>query len=210
MQAMLGHGQRDHRQLGNLVTLRRGCLDPLALAEGMSAADATRRPVLDHLVELLERKQPPVPAFVPGLAGPAPARRRPRPRRRRGRILRGRQRGVTRGAAQPLLKLTDPSLRPPVRLDQLVHPHQQCDRRLPIAVENRLRLGPLHTPEFAPPNRVPSGEVNAYRKGPVSGAFPVAGARYGPTSDRAIPVEARAPCTPMVAGAATLTLDVAL
>jgi hypothetical protein len=64
------------------------------------AAGATRRPVLDHLVELLERKQAPVPAFVPGLAaGTAPARWRPRPRRRRGRIPRGRQRGVARGGA---------------------------------------------------------------------------------------------------------------
>ncbi len=157
MQAMLGHGDRDQRQLRNLMALRRGRLDALALAEGTIAAAAPNGPVLDQLVELLERKQPPVPAFVPGLATrPAPARRRPRPRRRRGRILRRRQRGVTRGTTQPLLKLADPRLEPPVRHDQLVHPQKQCDRCLLVTVENRLSLGPLHTPEFAPPKRVPS------------------------------------------------------
>jgi hypothetical protein len=134
-----------------------------ALVEGIAAA-APNGPVLDQLVELLERKQPPVPAFASGLAAaPAPARRRPRPRRRRGRILRRRQRGVTRGTTQPLLKLADPSLEPPVRHDQLVHPQKQSDRCLPLTVENRLSLGPLHTPKFAPPKRVPSEGVNAYR-----------------------------------------------
>jgi hypothetical protein len=55
-----------------------------------------------------------------------------------------------------LLKLADPSLEPPVRLDQLVNPQQQRDRRLPITVEDRLRLGTLHTLEFAALKRVPS------------------------------------------------------
>jgi hypothetical protein len=61
-----------------------------------------------------------------------------------------------------MFELGHPSLEPPVRLDQLPDPHQQRDRRLPIAVENRLRLGALHTREFAALKRVPSGDVNAY------------------------------------------------
>ncbi len=78
------------------------------------------------------------------------------------RVLRGRQRGVARTALEPPLKLGHPGLEPPVRLQQLADPHQQRDRGLPITIENRLRLGPLHNPEFATPERVPSGEVNAY------------------------------------------------
>jgi len=58
---------------------------------------------------------------------------------------------------EPLLQLGDPDLEPPVRLDQLADPQQQRDRRLPIAIENRVRLGPLHNTEFATTERVPSG-----------------------------------------------------
>ena len=54
----------------------------------------------------------------------------------------GRGAGDCSGKIHPAIH---PSLKPPARLDQLVHPHQQRDRRLPIAAENRLRLGPLHT-----------------------------------------------------------------
>src|SRR6266545_767936 len=47
--------------------------------------------MLDDLVHLLGRKQPPVPAFVPGLTSTPPTRALPaRTRRRRGRILGGR------------------------------------------------------------------------------------------------------------------------
>jgi hypothetical protein len=46
--------------------------------------------------------------------------------------------------------------------DQLVEPKQQPQSRLTIAIQDCLRLGPLHTLEFAPAGRVPSREVNAY------------------------------------------------
>ncbi len=163
MQTVLGHGDRDRRQLTHLVALRASRLDALALAEPTSAVGAACRPMLNHLTHPLQRKQPPAPALMPGLAAaPAPARRLPRPRRRRRRILGGRQRRIARAPVETPLQLGDAGLQPPIRLDQLANPHQQRDRRLPITVENPLRLSPLHTPQFATPKRVPSGQVNAY------------------------------------------------
>jgi hypothetical protein len=61
-------------------------------------------------------------------------------------MLRRRQRRVARAAAQPPLELGHPRLEPLIRLDQLADPQEQRDRRLPVAIEDRLRLGPLHTP----------------------------------------------------------------
>ena len=119
--------------------------------------------MLDDLVDALGRKQPTVSALMPKLTAPTSTRPLPaRTRRRRRPILRGRQSGVTRAAVEPPLELGHPRLEPLVRLDQLAHPHQQRDRRLPVAVEDRLRLGPLHNLEFAPLKRVPSRQVNAY------------------------------------------------
>ncbi len=119
--------------------------------------------MLDDLVDLLGRNQPSVPALVTRLTTTPSTRSLPaRTRRRRRRILRRRQRGVSRAPVQPPLELTDPGLEPPVRVDQLANPHKQSDRRLPITIENRLRVGPLHTTEFATLKRVPSREVNAY------------------------------------------------
>src|SRR5213593_2629906 len=145
MQAMLADRDRDRRQLADLVALRRSRVDPLVLTEVARACLTALRPVLDQLVHLLERKQRPVPAFVTGLAAARSARPRlTRARWRRGRIPPGRKRGVARAPVEPLLKLADTGLEPPVRLDQLTDPHQQADRRLPVTVENRLRLGTLH------------------------------------------------------------------
>ncbi len=119
--------------------------------------------MLDDLVDALGRKQPTVSALMPKLTAPTSTRPLPaRTRRRRRPILRGRQSGVTRAAVEPPLELGHPRLEPLVRLDQLAHPHQQRDRRLPVAVEDRLRLGPLHNLKFAPLKRVPSRQVNAY------------------------------------------------
>lgn len=124
--------------------------------------------MLNDLVNLLGRKQPSVPALVSRLTTTPSTRSLPaRTRRRRRRILRRRQRGVSRAPLQPPLELADPHLEPPVRVDQLANPHKHSDRRLPITVQNRLRLGPLHTTEFAPLKRVPSREVNAYTRYPI-------------------------------------------
>src|SRR5439155_26291362 len=142
MQAMLGDRDRDRRQLADLVALRRSRVDPLILTEGVRACLTALRPVLDQLVHLLERKQRPVPAFVTGLAAARSARPRlTRARWRRGRILRGRKRGVARSPVEPLLELADAGLEPPVRLNQLTDAHQERNRSLPVAIENRLRLG---------------------------------------------------------------------
>src|SRR4029453_14691969 len=122
----------------------------------MRASLAALRPVLDNLIDALERKQRPVLALVPGLAAPLPARARLAwPRRRRGRVLGGRKRGVARAAIEALLELVDAGLEPPGGLDQLADPHQQRDRRLPVAVEDRLCLRPLHTSSVRPPEPGP-------------------------------------------------------
>ena len=106
--------------------------------------------MLDDLVDLLGRKQTSVLALMPGLAAPLPTRPLPaRTRRRRRRILRRRQRRVPRTPVQPPLELGHPRLESLVRLDQLAHPQQQRDRRLTIAIKNRLGFSPLHTTRFA-------------------------------------------------------------
>jgi hypothetical protein len=120
--------------------------------------------MLDDLVDLIGRKQPPLLALVTELTT-APATR-PFPawtwRRRRG-ILRRRQRRVPRTPVQTTLELGNPSLEPLVRLNQplirihqLVEPQQQTDSRLAITIEDRLRLAPLHAATFAGRPEVPS------------------------------------------------------
>ncbi len=128
----------------------------LALAEDARARLAALRPMLDQLVHLLEWEQRPVAARMPGLAAGLSARGWfLRARRRGGRILRGRQRGVLGVALEALLELGDAGLEPPVCLDQLAHPQQEGDRQLPLAVENRLRLGTLHARPIRRPERGP-------------------------------------------------------
>src|SRR6266508_3790250 len=106
--------------------------------------------MLDDLVHLLGRKQPPVPAFVPGLTSTPPTRALPaRTRRRRGRILGGRNFRELRFSRRS-------SLEPLVRFDQLAHSQQQCDSRLAIAIKDRLGFSPLHTSRFAAWTEVPS------------------------------------------------------
>jgi hypothetical protein len=128
--------------------------------------------MLDHLVDLLGRKQPSVPALMPGLTTTLPTRPRPaRTRRRRRRILGRRKRRVPRTPVQPPLELGHPTLEPLVRLHQLAHPQQQRDSRLAITIKDRLGLGPLHTSRFAASPAVPVTGVNAYQKSPIYGGF---------------------------------------
>ena len=149
VQPVLAHAHRDRRQFRDLVSPRLRRVDQLLLGEHTRARATPRGPMLDHLVDLLGREQPSVPAFVSGLAAALAAGARPtRPRRCRGRILRGRQRRVARTAAQPPLELRHPRLEPLIRLNQLADPQKQRDRRLPIAIEDRLRLGPLHATQL--------------------------------------------------------------
>jgi hypothetical protein len=119
--------------------------------------------MLDDFVDLLGRKQPPVPTLMTGLTTTPPPRALPaRTRRRRRRILRRRQRRVPRAPVQPPLELGYASLEPLVRLDQLTQPQQQRDSRLTITIKDRLSLSPLHPYMFAATTEVPSPGVNAY------------------------------------------------
>src|SRR6266536_461872 len=113
--------------------------------------------MLDDLVDPLGREQPPVSALMPGLSTPLAARPLPaRPFRRRWRILRRRQRRVPRTPIQTTLELSNPSLEPLVRLNQLVQPKQQPHSRLTITIQDRLGLSPLHKSRFAAGTEVPS------------------------------------------------------
>ncbi len=64
VQPMLGHTDRDRRQLRDLVAPRLGRVNQLPFAEHVRARPAAIGPMLDELVDLLRRKQPPVPALV--------------------------------------------------------------------------------------------------------------------------------------------------
>src|SRR6266545_7271692 len=149
---MLGHPDRDRRQLSDLTPGRPGRIDTIRLGEPVRTRPAPVGPMLDELVDLLGREQSAVPAFVSVLPAPLAARPLPaRTWRRRRRILRRRQRRVARTPIQPTLELDHPSLEALVRidqrlvrLDQLVKPKQQADRRLTITIQDRLGLGPLH------------------------------------------------------------------
>ncbi len=67
---MLGHPDRDRRQLGDLTPRRLGRIDTIRLGELVRARPAPLGPMLDDLVDLLGRKQPPIPALVPMLPAP--------------------------------------------------------------------------------------------------------------------------------------------
>src|SRR5919197_3398993 len=130
---MLAHADRDQRQLRDLVPPRLRRVDALRLAEHVRTRAAAPRPMVDDLIDLLGRKQPSVPALVPGLTTTPPTRPLPaRTRRRRRRILRRRKRRVPRTPVQPPLELGHPALEPLVRLDQFAQPQQQRDSRFTI------------------------------------------------------------------------------
>src|SRR6266540_18731 len=161
---MLAHSDRDRRQLGYLTPRRLGDIDTLGFGEHVRARPAAVGPMLDDLVDLLGRKQPPVPGLMPVLPAPLPARPLPtRAWRSRERILRRRQRRVPRTPIQTTLELSNPSLEPlvrlhqtPIRIHQLAEPQQQRDSRFAITIQDRLRLDPLHTKPFATRTQVPA------------------------------------------------------
>src|SRR5438128_8951375 len=118
---MLGDPDSDRRQLGDVVPPRFRGVNALQLAEHVRAHLAALWPMLDDLVDLLGRKQPPVLALMPGLAAPPPTRplrARTRPRRRSA--PRGRQRPAPLTPVPPPLKPRNPCLAPLLRPDPLV------------------------------------------------------------------------------------------
>jgi hypothetical protein len=73
VQLVLGHFDRDRRQLGDLTPGRLGRIDTIGLGELVPARPAPLGPVLAELVHLLEREQSAVPAFVSVLPAPLAA-----------------------------------------------------------------------------------------------------------------------------------------
>ncbi len=177
---MLGHSDRNRRQLRDLTPRRPSRIDALAFGERARARSAAVGPMLDDLVDPLGRKQPPLPALVPVLPAPLPARPLPTRtiRSRRG-ILRRRKRRVPRTPVQTTLQLGNASLQPLirrdqtlVRLDQLAEPQQQPNSRLTIAIEDRLRLRPLHPSQLRRNTAGPCTKAERLRVGfedPIKG-----------------------------------------
>ena len=61
---MLGHPDRDRRKLRDLMAPRIRRINELRRTEDVRARLAALGPMLDDLVDLLQRKQPPVPTFM--------------------------------------------------------------------------------------------------------------------------------------------------
>src|SRR6266511_2968371 len=72
VQPMLAHPDRDRRQLGDLTPGRPGRVDTIRLGELVRTRPAPVGPMLDDLVDLFGREQPPVPTLVSVLPAPSP------------------------------------------------------------------------------------------------------------------------------------------
>jgi len=70
---MLGHPDRDRRQLGDLTPGRLGRIDTIRLGELVRTRPAPVGPMLDDVVDSLGREQSAVPAFMSVLAAPLAA-----------------------------------------------------------------------------------------------------------------------------------------
>jgi hypothetical protein len=73
VQPILGHPNRGRRQLAHLTPPRLGRINTIGPGEHPRARPAPLRPMLDHLVDPLGRKQPPVATLVPVLPTPLAA-----------------------------------------------------------------------------------------------------------------------------------------
>ena len=155
--------------------------DPLGLAEHVPAA-ASRRPVLDDLVDRPRRQQRPALALMTGLrALLAPRPVLAAPRRRARRILTGRRRRVARrrdpaGAQAARSAPPAAATRSVSRCDLLVHPQQHRDDHLAALVIDRLRLSALHASRFDARRLCPPNRLNAYPFILICSAF----ARHSP------------------------------
>src|SRR5450830_253103 len=152
---MLAEEHRGRRQLRDLMARGLANGATLCLAESV-AAGAALGPVVDELVDRLDRCQPTTASRMARLGAGPPARGRlTRPRWRRGWILAGGQRGVARVSAQALFKIGNADLKPPVRRAQFgdLSPEQSVlrrelqehsDDRLTSLLIDRLSLGAFH------------------------------------------------------------------
>lgn len=152
MRSVLNNPGGQRRQLFYLVASGFATTFAVALGERVSAA-ATRRPVIDHLIDRARRQQVTPTAGMPRLPATATTRTplstlalTPR------RISARRRRTITRAAIQPSLKLRNPLILPCNTrlqpLDLLIHPQQNRHHNLAALVVDRLRLGALHNPIF--------------------------------------------------------------
>lgn len=151
VESMLGHDHSDRRQLGDLAACRLAGRDPLRLSDHAAAATPVR-PMLNDLVDALERLEPTAVTGITRLPARPTIRLRPLPLRRPGRILARRQRRVPRAPAQPPLELLHPSsqlrdLRV-LKSDPFRQRHKHHDHRVTTLLVNSLRLSPLHTTRF--------------------------------------------------------------
>src|SRR5450830_189605 len=152
---MLAEEHRGRRQLRDLMARGLANGATLCLAESV-AAGAALGPVVDELVDRLDRCQPTTASRMARLGAGPPARGRlTRPRWRRGWILAGGQRGVARVAVAALFKVGNADLKPPVRLAQFgdLSPEQSVlrrelqehsDDRFTSLLIDRLSLGAFH------------------------------------------------------------------
>ncbi len=166
---MLGHHNRDRRQLCHLMAPRTPRRHLLRLGELVPAAATGLRVVVDDLRDLIVGQQLAPRPLVTGLAaGLAPAtlgqqllRLRPGLRAslltRLGRIRRRRLRPGTRTLPRLLLKPRQPLVqKPDLALIPDSQLKQELDARLPPRVIDRLRLCSIHVAKFAPTRSVPS------------------------------------------------------
>jgi len=163
---MLGHSDRDRRQLLDLVAHRITNRHVVILSEHLTAV-AVIRPVIDDPIDRPRRQQRPPLALMPWLAAlPATRRILPAPGRRTRRIRARRLRAVARASVQPALELRDPLTLPSNRLRELldlaIHPQQHLDHNIAARVIDRLGLNPIHTSRFDAPELCPPDQLNGY------------------------------------------------
>ncbi len=65
MQPMLGHSDRDRRQLGDLTPRRLSRIDTIGLAELVRTRPTSLGPILNDLVDALGRESTAIPTLVP-------------------------------------------------------------------------------------------------------------------------------------------------
>src|SRR5450759_5084997 len=152
---MLAEDDRGRRQLRD--PMARGLANgaTLCLAESV-AAGAALGPVVDQLIDRLDRPQRTTASRMARLGAGPPARGRlTRPRWRRGWILAGGQRGVARVSVAAVFKVGNADLKPPVRRAQLGDLSPKAERSAPRArgAQRRPSQAPAHrSPQ---PRRVP-------------------------------------------------------
>src|SRR5450759_1203719 len=160
---MLGEDHRSRRQLRDLMARRLPERLALRRAEDMAVAAATG-PVVDQLVERLDRRQATTASRMARLGASLAPRRSSSPARRRsGRILAGRRRGVAGVAVQAPLELGDALVLLGEALAQLGDLSPKAERSAPRApgAQRQSSQAPAQRPPQ--PRRVPCPRASRRR-----------------------------------------------